>query len=55
MAYLGPLNQLQVKKEGTEHIHFHMSLLLGFWILSIVRDSINKKTQRFGKRICLRE
>jgi hypothetical protein len=27
-------------------------LLLGFWTLFIVRNSINKKTQRFGNWIC---
>jgi hypothetical protein len=30
------------------------SLLLGFWTLPIVRNSINKKTQRFENWICFR-
>jgi hypothetical protein len=30
------------------------SFLLGFWTLSIVRNSINKETQRFGNWICFR-
>jgi hypothetical protein len=39
------------KKKKTLQLH---SLLLGFWTLSIVRNSINKKTQRFGNWICPR-
>jgi hypothetical protein len=31
---------------------FKYSLLLGFWTLSIVQISTNKKTQRFGNWIC---
>jgi hypothetical protein len=38
--YIGPLVQL--------------SLLLGFWTLSIVQISTNKKTQRFGNWIYFR-
>jgi hypothetical protein len=37
----------------SEHFKYIISsLLLGFWTLSIVRNSINKKTQRFRNWIC---